>query len=99
MRAARRARGTWLESHFRWQIRTFWYAWLWIIVVSIVAMPLLLVVVGFLIGLLGLALSGPVGDLSRRARLALAARRASDAAADRMERNCMKESQPKLLIA
>ena len=23
------ARGTWLESHFRWQIRTFWYSLLW----------------------------------------------------------------------
>ena len=23
------ARGTWLESHFRWQIRTFWYGALW----------------------------------------------------------------------
>ena len=22
-------RGTWLESHFRWQIRTFWYGALW----------------------------------------------------------------------
>ena len=22
-------RGTWLESHFRWQIRTFWYSMLW----------------------------------------------------------------------
>ena len=22
-------RGTWLESHFRWQIRTFWYAFAW----------------------------------------------------------------------
>ena len=22
-------RGTWLESHFRWQIRTFWYSLLW----------------------------------------------------------------------
>ncbi|MDX8378435.1 MAG: hypothetical protein R8K48_00045 [Gallionella sp.] len=21
--------GTWLESHFRWQIRTFWYGMLW----------------------------------------------------------------------
>jgi len=21
--------GTWLESHFRWQIRTFWFAALW----------------------------------------------------------------------
>jgi len=24
------ARGTWLESHFRWQIRTFWFGLLWI---------------------------------------------------------------------
>ena len=23
------ARGTWLESHFRWQIRTFWWGLLW----------------------------------------------------------------------
>jgi len=23
-------RGTWLESHFRWQIRTFWYGALWV---------------------------------------------------------------------
>src|SRR3990170_1404262 len=24
------ARGSWLESHFRWQIRTFWYGVLWV---------------------------------------------------------------------
>jgi uncharacterized membrane protein len=24
-------RGTWLESHFRWQIRTFWYGLLWVL--------------------------------------------------------------------
>jgi uncharacterized membrane protein len=24
--------GTWLESHFRWQIRTFWYGLLWMVV-------------------------------------------------------------------
>ena len=24
------ARGTWLESHFGWQIRTFWFGLLWI---------------------------------------------------------------------
>ena len=24
------ARGTWLESHFQWQIRTFWYGLLWV---------------------------------------------------------------------
>ena len=39
-------RGTWLESHFRWQIRTFWYGLLW---VSICA---LFVIMTFGIGLL-----------------------------------------------
>ena len=60
MNYARRAqaRGTWLESHFSWQIRTFWYAWLWIVVVAIVSIPLLLVVVGFFIGPAGLAIVG-----------------------------------------
>ncbi len=24
------ARGSWLESHFRWQIRTFWFGVLWV---------------------------------------------------------------------
>jgi uncharacterized membrane protein len=24
------ARGTWIDSHFRWQIRTFWFGLLWI---------------------------------------------------------------------
>jgi uncharacterized membrane protein len=24
------ARGTWLESHFRWQIRTFWFGLAWV---------------------------------------------------------------------
>jgi uncharacterized membrane protein len=27
----REARGTWLESHFRWQIRTFWFGLLWVV--------------------------------------------------------------------
>jgi len=25
-------RGTWLDSHFGWQIRTFWYALLWLLI-------------------------------------------------------------------
>jgi len=25
-------RGTWLESHFRWQIRTFWFSLLWTVI-------------------------------------------------------------------
>ena len=24
------ARGTWLESHFTWQLRTFWYGLIWV---------------------------------------------------------------------
>ncbi len=52
------ARGSWLESHFRWQIRTFWYSWLWIIVTSVLAVPLLIVLVGVVIEVLGLAIIG-----------------------------------------
>lgn len=37
--------GTWLESHFRWQIRTFWYALLWFVV----GFVLMWVGVGFLV--------------------------------------------------
>ena len=40
------ARGTWLESHFDWQIRTFWLALAWAVVVGLVSLPLTLIVVG-----------------------------------------------------
>ena len=38
-------RGTYLESHFRWQIRTFWFALLWILIgvmlfVTLIGIPL-----------------------------------------------------------
>jgi uncharacterized membrane protein len=38
-------RGTYLESHFRWQIRTFWFALLWVLVaialaITIIGIPL-----------------------------------------------------------
>ena len=29
------ARGTWVESHFRWQIRTFWFGLLWVAVCAL----------------------------------------------------------------
>jgi uncharacterized membrane protein len=29
------AQGTWLESHFSWQIRTFWWGLLWLVVGAI----------------------------------------------------------------
>jgi uncharacterized membrane protein len=31
-------RGTFLESHFRWQIRTFWFALLWVVVALALAL-------------------------------------------------------------
>lgn len=48
------ARGTWLESHFAWQIRTFWYALLWAIVVGVLGALFAIVVVGFAIWAIGL---------------------------------------------
>lgn len=47
--------GTWLESHFRWQIRTFWFTALWLVVyglliITIIGIPLAWI----LIALLGL---------------------------------------------
>src|SRR5262245_9416340 len=38
-------RGTWIESHFRWQIRTFWYGALWVVLCGV-----------FVIGTLGIGL-------------------------------------------
>lgn len=45
-------RGTWLESHFRWQIRTFWIAFFVFCGIWIVFGPLSLILIGlpFLIG-------------------------------------------------
>src|SRR6185312_7661199 len=41
--ARRRATyGTVLESHFRWQIRTFWFALLWAVIIWAVSLPLFL---------------------------------------------------------
>ena len=48
------ARGTWLESHFSWQIRTFWYAVLWSCVVFLLGALLVIVLVGFAIWAVGL---------------------------------------------
>jgi len=51
-------RGTWLDSHFSWQIRTFWYALAWALLVGLVSLPLTLVIVGFATWALGLAVLG-----------------------------------------
>lgn len=38
--------GTYLDSHFSWQIRTFWYAVLWSVVIWAVSIPLIFIIVG-----------------------------------------------------
>ncbi len=44
---------TWLESHFRWQIRTFWFTFLWLIVyglliITIIGIPLAWIMIALL---------------------------------------------------
>jgi uncharacterized membrane protein len=41
------ARGSWVESHYRWQIRTFWFALLWLLI----AVLLIVTVIGAPVGL------------------------------------------------
>ena len=69
--------GTWLESHFRWQIRTFWLTALWLVISGLVMLtiigipiaawvmiPILGLWVGYRVVRGWLALSGvrPIGD-------------------------------------
>jgi len=49
-----KARGTWLDSHYGWQLRTFWWAVLWVVlagvlIVTVIGIPVawvLLIVTG-----------------------------------------------------
>jgi uncharacterized membrane protein len=51
MNYARRSevRGTWLESHFNWQIRTFWYALLWAVIIGLVGLVLMVILIGWVV--------------------------------------------------
>lgn len=49
-------RGTWLESHFRWQIRTFWFGLLWVTLCALFIVATL--GIGLLIAWLPLTLVG-----------------------------------------
>jgi uncharacterized membrane protein len=40
------SRGTWAESHYRWQIRTFWFAVLWFAIAVLLIVTILGAVVG-----------------------------------------------------
>ena len=51
------ARGTWLESHFRWQIRTFWWGLLWVtlcLVLVVATLGIGLVIAWLPLGVVGL---------------------------------------------
>ena len=52
------ARGTWLESHFTWQIRTFWFALAWAALVAAVSIPLSVILVGIGTWIAGMFLLG-----------------------------------------
>jgi uncharacterized membrane protein len=52
------ARGTWLESHFSWQLRTFWLAALWVVIVWALSLPFFLVIFGFAMLVIGITVIG-----------------------------------------
>ena len=61
MNYARRsdAQNTWLQAHFSWQLRSFWYAALWVVASTLLFGPFVLIAIGipFLMlayGLIGL---------------------------------------------
>ncbi len=68
--------GTWLYSHYRWQIRTFWFTLLWLLVyglliITFIGIPIawmLIVILGLWVayrvirGWLALADRRPIGD-------------------------------------
>jgi uncharacterized membrane protein len=44
------ASGTWLASHYRWLIRTFWFSLLWGVIGAIIFVLLALIIIGIIIG-------------------------------------------------
>ena len=52
------ARGTFLQSHFSWQIRTLWYGMIWTVLVAIVGVLLTPFVIGPFIWLIGFVVLG-----------------------------------------
>jgi uncharacterized membrane protein len=52
-------RGTWLDAHFGWQLRTFWFAAFWIVLIGLFSAPLVLALgLGFVTWILGIAVVG-----------------------------------------
>lgn len=75
-------RGTYLDSHFSWQIRTFWWALLMSAIIAVLGFTLAIVLIGFAIWIVGFFVLG-IWAIYRIARgwLALMDRRAMPVAA------------------
>jgi uncharacterized membrane protein len=42
-------RGTWLDSHFSWQIRTFWFALLWVVIGAVLFITLIGIPIAYIL--------------------------------------------------
>jgi len=75
-------RGTYLDSHFSWQIRTFWWALLMSAIIAVLGATLAIVLIGFAIWIVGFFVLG-IWAIYRIARgwMALMDRRAMPATA------------------
>ena len=51
-------RGTYLDSHFSWQIRTFWWALLIACIIAVLGLTLAIVLIGFAIWIIGFFVLG-----------------------------------------
>jgi uncharacterized membrane protein len=45
-------RGTYLDSHFAWQLRTFWYALLWVLVIGLLIMTLIGIPIAWILAII-----------------------------------------------
>jgi uncharacterized membrane protein len=44
--------GTYLDSHFGWQLRTFWYAVLWVLVIGLLIMTLIGIPIAWILAII-----------------------------------------------
>jgi uncharacterized membrane protein len=42
-------RGTWLDSHFSWQIRTFWYTLFWLVIAAMLFATIIGIVLAYIL--------------------------------------------------
>jgi uncharacterized membrane protein len=45
-------RGTYLDSHFSWQLRTFWYALLWVFVIGLLIITLIGIPIAWVVAII-----------------------------------------------